>query len=73
MTNTAAEPKPLMTTKQVSVRTNIPEQTLDNWRCTRRVKGLPYVRIGRAIRYRHEDVEAFIQAGVCNGPEREKS
>ena len=73
MTNAEAEPKPLMTAKQVSIRLSVPEQTLDKWRSTRRVKGLPHVRVGGAVRYRAEDVESFIQAGVCNGPEREKS
>jgi len=34
-------------------------QTLDNWRCTKRYP-LPYVRVGRAIRYRRADLDAFI-------------
>lgn len=67
MPNSATEHKPLMTTKQVSIRTNVPEQTLDNWRTTGRVKGLPWVRIGGAVRYRHEDVEAFIDSNVQGG------
>jgi hypothetical protein len=33
--------------------------TLSVWRCTRRYP-LPYVRVGRAIRYRIADLERFI-------------
>jgi predicted site-specific integrase-resolvase len=41
--------------------------TLATWRCTRRYP-LPYVRVGRrAIRYRAEDVAAFVLAGVVGG------
>ena len=34
-------------------------QTLEAWRCHRRYP-LPYVRIGRSIRYRVGDIAAFI-------------
>lgn len=37
--------------------------TLTNWRCTKRYN-LPYVKYGRKIFYRREDVEAFIDAHV---------
>jgi excisionase family DNA binding protein len=37
--------------------------TLRAWRCTRRVN-LRYHKIGRAVRYRIEDLEAFIQSAV---------
>lgn len=33
--------------------------TLSVWRCTRRYH-LPYVRVGRRVRYRRADVENFI-------------
>lgn len=35
--------------------------TLAVWRCTRRYP-LPYQKIGRAVRYRVEDLEAFAQS-----------
>lgn len=34
--------------------------TLEIWRCTGRY-GLPYIRIGRNIRYRREDLDAFLE------------
>lgn len=33
--------------------------TLAVWRSTRRYN-LPYVKVGRAVRYRHSDIMAFI-------------
>jgi hypothetical protein len=35
--------------------------TLSVWRCTRRY-ALPYTKIGRAVRYRVADLEAFISS-----------
>jgi len=35
--------------------------TLATWRCTGRV-GIPFVRIGRAVKYRVADLEAWIDA-----------
>jgi len=47
-------------------------QTLRNWRSQRR--GVPYLKIGRAVRYRLEDLENFIsdvrivpEASECGG------
>ena len=37
--------------------------TLAVWRCTGRFN-LPFVKVGRAVRYRREDVEAFIASGA---------
>jgi hypothetical protein len=33
--------------------------TLSVWRCTRRYP-LPYIKVGRAVRYRLSDLEAFL-------------
>ena len=38
-------------------------ETLNVWRCTKRYK-LPYVRIGRSIRYRLKDIEEFIENNI---------
>lgn len=35
--------------------------TLSVWRCTRRY-ALPYLKIGRAVRYRVSDLEAFMES-----------
>lgn len=37
--------------------------TLANWRATGRYS-LPYVKVGRCVRYRLSDIEAFIEAGT---------
>lgn len=37
--------------------------TLQTWRCTGRVR-LDFVKVGRAVRYRLKDLEAFAQANL---------
>lgn len=37
----------------------VSEQTLAIWRCTKRYP-LPYIKIGRLVRYRLSDLEAFL-------------
>jgi hypothetical protein len=49
----------LWTPKHTAQYLEIAEDTLSVWRCTGRVN-LPYVKIGRSVRYRPEDVKAFI-------------
>ena len=44
----------------------IETSTLAVWRSTKRY-ALPYVKVGRLIRYRESDVEAFIESRVQNG------
>ena len=39
---------------------NISVQTARNWRCLR--KGPPYIKLGRSVRYRIEDLEDFINS-----------
>lgn len=46
------------TERQVAEKLNIPVGTLRNHRCIGR--GLPYVKIGGCVRYRQEDVEAYL-------------
>lgn len=62
MSSPAKPLEPLLTPKQVSEYIGVPVNTLAIWRCTGRVN-LPYVKIGRAVRYRREDVERFIANG----------
>lgn len=45
--------------------------TLEVWRSTKRYSELRYHRIGRAIRYRVADLEAFL-AGNCVGAPRQR-
>ena len=37
--------------------------TLEVWRCTRRYP-LPYVKVGRLVRYRRADLLAFIESRI---------
>ena len=52
----------LLTTKEVAIFLNKAEQTLINHRFSN--KGMPYVRIGRSIRYWMSDVIAHCQNRV---------
>lgn len=47
-----------LTEKQVSERYNISENTLRAHRYQKR--GIPYVKIGKCVRYRVSDIEAYM-------------
>jgi len=53
----------LLTKEQVSEILGITVGTLAVWRTTKRYN-LPYVKSGRLIRYREEDVQAFINSRI---------
>jgi len=48
------------TEKQVSELFGWAVSTLRNWRCLG--KGPPYLKVGRSVRYRLEDVEAYLDS-----------
>lgn len=50
----------LLTAEQVSKITGIPVTTLAQWRYRKR--GIPYLRIGRLVRYDADDVHAYLQS-----------
>lgn len=52
---------PLLDEHAVAIRLGVSCATLQAWRCTRRVN-LPFVKVGRLVRYRQEDIDAFIAA-----------
>lgn len=56
----------LLTTQQVSEILGISVGTLAVWRTTKRYN-LPYVKSGRLVRYREEDVHAFINSRIEGG------
>jgi predicted site-specific integrase-resolvase len=63
-------PKPnLLTPQEVATRLGISITTLATWRCTQRY-ALAYVKVGRLVRYRAGDIEAFeiaqLRKGVAN-------
>nr|WP_279197190.1 helix-turn-helix domain-containing protein [Ralstonia mannitolilytica] len=53
------QPETLLTREQVAAMLGIKTQTLAKWACTHR-HNLPFVKVGSAVRYRRNDVEAFI-------------
>lgn len=55
---------PLLTPEQAAGQLHNNTGTLANWRSSGRVV-LPYVKIGKLVRYRQSDVEAFIARNVC--------
>jgi excisionase family DNA binding protein len=52
---------PLIDEHNVAIRLGVSRATLQAWRCTRRVN-LPFIKVGRLVRYRQEDIDAFIAA-----------
>ena len=54
----------LMTSHDVSKILGVSVGTLAVWRTTKRYN-LPYVKSGRLMRYRQEDVQAFIESRLC--------
>ncbi len=60
----------LLTPEQASQRLCVPISTLAVWRCTNRVK-ICYTKIGRAVRYKSADLDAFIEANTHGAPDAE--
>lgn len=56
-------PQSLLNTAQAASFLGLEPGTLINWRSTRR-QILPFVRLGRSIRYRQSDLEAFVEQNV---------
>jgi hypothetical protein len=56
----------LLTPRQTAKLLHVTYGTLAAWRCNRRYP-LAYVRIGRKIYYRPQDIEAYIAASVLPG------
>lgn len=50
--------KTLLTPQHVADRLGVSTTTLSTWRCTKRYP-LPYVKVGRLVRYRLADLDAF--------------
>lgn len=65
MSTTLANSKlaPLLTHPETAEYLRIEEQTLRKWRL--HGSGPPFVRVGKRIRYRQADLEAWLQENVC--------
>ena len=59
--NAVNEPESLVDTATAASRLDLTRQTLANWRATGR-HGLPYIRVGRRVRYRVADLTAFVNS-----------
>lgn len=53
--------QPLIDEHAVALKLGVSRATLQAWRCTRRVS-LPFIKVGRLVRYRQEDIDDFIAA-----------
>ena len=58
---TFALPSPVVSEKEAAILLGVTAGTLSVWRCLRRYP-LPYIKVGRAVRYRLADIEAFMQS-----------
>ena len=56
----------LLSSKEVAGILGVGEITLSIWRCKKQYP-LPYIKAGRAVRYRESDVEAFIASRTHSG------
>lgn len=63
------DPEQLLTPAKVAAILGIAEETLTAWRCTGR-QPLPFVKVGRLIRYRRADLTAYLLARMRRGGER---
>lgn len=51
----------LLTGKEVSELIKVSVETLNKWRSDKSVP-LPYIKIGRLVRYRLADIEAYVES-----------
>jgi len=56
----------LLSRKEAAELLGTTEGTLAVWSCTKRY-GLPFVKIGRLVKYKLSDLEAFIQRRTQSG------
>ena len=62
-----ADNKSLLTPAQVAEFLGVSIETLNVWRATNRYK-LPYVKAGRLVRYRVQDLHAFVESRLQGNP-----
>ncbi len=56
----------LLTREETSEALGVKPQTLACWACTGRY-GLPFVKVGRLVRYRMKDIEKFLKSRTVSG------
>jgi excisionase family DNA binding protein len=70
MSTATASPNQLLTTDEAAELLGVRPNTLEQWRCAGKY-GLRYLRVGRLIRYRLRDLEAWLDAH-CVGADAEE-
>lgn len=60
----------LLVPEEAAYKLGVKVNTLNNWRC-QGTKKLPYVKIGRCVRYRLDDINRFIAENILNGSTQE--
>ncbi|WP_217354185.1 helix-turn-helix transcriptional regulator [Ruegeria arenilitoris] len=61
-----AQKPQLLDTAQAAHHIGYSTSTLEWWRTTVPMRGPKFVRMGRRIRYRLEDLNAFIESGIVD-------
>ncbi len=56
-------PEHLLSRQEAAAYIGVQPNTLATWACTQRYD-LPYVKVGRNVRYRKQDLDAFIQRNL---------
>jgi excisionase family DNA binding protein len=64
--NSLTERAPLRNEAEASEFLGVKPTTLQIWRCTKRYP-LPYVKVGRLVRYRQSDLDAFLTSRTQGG------
>lgn len=54
---------PMLNREDAAKYLGISSSTLANWACTRKFN-IPYIRLGKAVRYRKSDLDAFIESNA---------
>lgn len=60
-------PPKLLSRKEAASMLGLQPQTLAKWHSTKRYT-LPYIRVGRLVKYKVEDIEAFVIQNSFNSP-----
>jgi len=55
--------RPVLTREEASAYLGVSPSTMANWACTKKFD-LPYFRVGRSVRYKKVDLDAFIESGL---------
>ena len=56
----------LLTTAEAAKILGVTVHTLSVWRSTKRYP-IPYAKVGNLVKYREEDLKAFIESRMTNG------